>query len=533
MTRNSIAVLMLTAVPLTGLPAQMTPATRPIPVTESVRTTNLGDLALIDATRAYIQTVMRSQSAPGVHIALARRGEIVWEAGFGFADASRQAKMTPETLFHSGSMGKTYTGTAIMQLVEQGVLGLYDPINKYLPFKVTNSLGGREVTIHDLLTHRAGLSGGAGLSLFTIPRPLREALEAEYAKPHDRIGGTLVPRWVAKAGYQYGYSNLGVATLGLIVETSNPEHLSYSAYVEKHIMQPLGMTSSQYPPYQGKDKIRPDLWPRLSTGYATMGKVWIPTATVYVGEYPAGGFIATPGDHLKLLLAMANQGSYHGYQLLKPETVKAMLTPQDAGPGFAGTRAGLIWMLAESDTKVFQFQHGGAHMFGWYNMGQAWPEQGTAIVVAMNEWPLPTITGTVSMIQQFIGRWVADERSTVAATAEPSKQWAWKVSYLRGLLYIEAFNASIGIPTRLSEEEIARLAREAVVDPESNVSWDAEAFVAGARDMNQVEPTREAIQAFAKSGRMRITLEEAERAWRELDPGALVYTSLGGLLKAR
>lgn len=520
----------------TGPAGGMTPGTRPIAVTESVRTTNYGDLALVDALRAYIPTVMRSRSCPGVNIALARRGDIVWEAGFGLADVAKQTPMTPQTVFRSGSMGKTYTGAAIMQLVERGVIGLHDPINKHLPFKVTNPLGGREVTVHDLLVHRSGLGTDAAGSYFDRPRPLREELAEQYARASGLMIGMDSPRWLAKAGYQMNYSNLGIATLGLIVEMANPEGLSFGAWVDKHIMLPLGMTSAQYPLYQAEDQVRPDIWPRMSTGYTPMGKAWIPTATVYFAEYPAGAFVATPVDHLKFVLAMANGGQYNGYQVLKPETVKDMLTPQDAGPGYPGVpgaRQGLIWWLFDPGTKQFHYEHGGAHMYGWYNMAQAWPEQGTAFVVALNAWPLPSITPAMSMIQQFIGRWVADEQSTVAVTADVSQEWAWKVSYLRGLLYVEAFLAGIGIPTRFADAEIVRIAKAAAPDPESGVSWDAEGFMAGARDMNAVEvPTSAGIQALVKSGRLRITLEEAELAWKELDPQApFAYCSLGGLLK--
>ena len=58
--------------------------------------------------------------------------------------------MTPETVFQSGSMGKLYTGMAIMKLVEEGVLDLDTSINAYLPFKVKNPLGGRDITLRDL-----------------------------------------------------------------------------------------------------------------------------------------------------------------------------------------------------------------------------------------------------------------------------------------------------------------------------------------------------------------------------------------------
>ncbi|HKZ72774.1 MAG TPA: serine hydrolase domain-containing protein, partial [Steroidobacteraceae bacterium] len=73
---------------------------------------------LIRALEADIPHILRLTGAPGLNLAIARRGGLIWEAGFGFADLERRIPMTAATVTHSGSMGKTYTATAVMQLVE-------------------------------------------------------------------------------------------------------------------------------------------------------------------------------------------------------------------------------------------------------------------------------------------------------------------------------------------------------------------------------------------------------------------------------
>ena len=107
-------------------PVQQQSATegRDIPLTEVVRTENEKDLRLINTLRTYLPLLMHTYGTPGLNIAVARRGEIVWEAGFGYANLSQSKKMTPDTVFNSGSMGKVYTGMAIMKLVEEGVIDL-------------------------------------------------------------------------------------------------------------------------------------------------------------------------------------------------------------------------------------------------------------------------------------------------------------------------------------------------------------------------------------------------------------------------
>src|SRR5271165_723050 len=188
------------------------------------------DARLIEALKSYIPHVMREQHTPGLNIALARRGKVIWEEGFGYSDLEKKTPMTEQTVMHSGSMGKTYTATAVMQLVEQGTIGLYDPINKYLKdFKVVNPRGEREITFYDLLTHRSGLGRDAAGSEFTVPEPLNEYLKARYArKGFPPYKGTAWPVWTAKVGEKFQYSNIGMATLGYLVQVTNPEHLSFS-----------------------------------------------------------------------------------------------------------------------------------------------------------------------------------------------------------------------------------------------------------------------------------------------------------------
>ena len=175
-------------------------------------------LLLIDALRDHVHHVIRASGTPGLNLALALDGALIWEAGFGYADLAQARPVTPDTVYRSGSLGKTYTGTAIMVLVDRGVIALEDPINRHLPFAVRNPLGARDITVQDLMTHRSGLGTDAALSLLSVPRPLAQEIEAEYAKAQSPIAGGTMPRWAAPVGEAWCYSNLGIATLGLIVE---------------------------------------------------------------------------------------------------------------------------------------------------------------------------------------------------------------------------------------------------------------------------------------------------------------------------
>lgn len=380
-------------------------AARSIPITETVHTERLFELQLIDALRDFVPHVVRAQGTPGLNLALGYKGRLIWEAGFGYADVASEKSMTPETVYHSGSLGKTYTATAVMQLVDRGILSLDDAINEHLPFEVSNPLGERDITVHDLLTHRSGISSGGAMGVWHKPMPLAQALQESFDSDMSPVGGGVTPFWVARVGERYNYSNPGLATLGLIVETVNREGLAFADYVQKHVMDPLGMEASQYPPAQHRDYVRPEIWEQMSTGYARMGGALIPTIPLYFSHYPAGGVLAKPADHLRLLMAMLAGGRYHDYQVLEAETVEQMLTPQhdELGPGLD---LGLVWLLRDHGQPTMSFSHAGGHMFGWRTDGWGWPDLDVSVVVASNQWSLPDSAPDVSLIPPFIENWM-------------------------------------------------------------------------------------------------------------------------------
>ncbi|MFN0181122.1 MAG: serine hydrolase domain-containing protein [Gemmatimonadales bacterium] len=487
------------------------------------------DARLIAALKADIPEILRLVGTPGLNLAIARRGQVIWEEGFGFADLERRSPMTAGTVTHSGSMGKTYTAIAVMQLVERGLLELDAPVNRYLAdWKIVNPLGGREVTVRDLLTHRSGLASNAAWSVLRSPAPLAAHLPRAYARErNDFYGGSLIPTWTAKAGEKYQYSNLGIATLGYLVEVANPDRLSFSAYVQRHLIDPLGMTSTQFPPVQDSAHIRPEIWARMSRGYSGLGTVRIPTTTIYFEDHPAGTVVTTPGDHIRVLLAMMGGGRYRGHQLLQPTTVEQMLTPYvEAGADaeFPKAGVGLVWNLTEWGKPQRSFGHAGAHMWGWTNHYVAYPGLDVALAIFMNQWALPNDGQggryrEASLIINFVRSWVERERAGTLR-AVPPRSWAWKVAYVQGLIVVES-NAALGIREPVSAATVEMMVRGAAPrnDRPGSVSWDADGFRAGLTDMAAAELTPAGIAAFLKSDRLKILPEELP----------LIALELGGL----
>jgi CubicO group peptidase (beta-lactamase class C family) len=470
---------------------------------ERIHTVDADSLRLIRALHGYLPILMEKHQTPGLNIAVADKGRLVWEAAYGLADIARGVAMTPDNLFYSGSLAKTYVATAIMMLVDRGVLALADPINRYLPFEVLNPLGPCDITVRDLMTHTSGLSADNAASSWEPGHSLAEELAAEYAREWSPMyGGKAIKRWINPVGMAWVYSNLGVATLGLVVEVANPDGLSFSEFIQREIMDPLGMTHSCYPPAQHPRFVTPQLWSQTACGYSRMGGADIPTIPVYFHEYPAGGALSRPADHIRLLLAMMNEGELDGFRLLAPETAAAMLSPatefgQLTSPlGHPIGEQGLIWRLLDRGQLWASFDHAGGHMFGWRTQGRAWPHCKAAVVVAANQWNLPEDTREAEEVGEFVGSWVryrqVTELSNIAAT---------QLSYVRGVLLAAAYRVVFGIEGAVSRETFETLTEQT---RDRHGDWDAVAFRRGFEAVMALPATVQAVQQFWRSDKCEV-----------------------------
>src|SRR5271169_3147154 len=86
-----------------------------------------------DAIDAYIRAEMAKQRIPGLALLVSRGGHVIRAQGYGLANVELHVPVNPETIFQSGSLGKQFTATAVMMLVEEGKIGLDDPLTKYIP----------------------------------------------------------------------------------------------------------------------------------------------------------------------------------------------------------------------------------------------------------------------------------------------------------------------------------------------------------------------------------------------------------------
>jgi CubicO group peptidase (beta-lactamase class C family) len=201
-------------------------------------------LAYYDSWLAFNQ---RYQRIPGVQAAVFADDGIAYSAAYGLADVEQGVGLTEQHLFRIASHSKTFTGTAVLQLVEQGKLRLDDKAGTHVTEIVGTPVGER--TVRDLLSHAGGVTRDSPEADFW-------QLAASFPDREHLLGVLLQPdSAVIPENDRFKYSNIGYGLLGLIIEAATGT--SYNAYVQKEIVDKLGLTA-----------LGPELDPNRSAEYA-------------------------------------------------------------------------------------------------------------------------------------------------------------------------------------------------------------------------------------------------------------------------
>ena len=266
--------------------------------TREILVTNNASHHVIDA---YIEEKMHRLNIPGVSLAIVEGDRIVHMRGFGRAHPGGEAP-TPQTPFFIGSLTKSFTALAVMQLVEAGKVELDAPVQHYLPwFRVADPQASARMTVRHLLNQTSSLPYFTQMELADFDdRP--DATERQV-----RSLSTL--RLTRPVGTKFHYSNTNYNVLGLIVEVASGE--SYSDYIQKYIFDPLEMRHS----YTSKAAAQQD---NLAMGY----RYWFghplpaPNLSIPAGSLPSGWLISSAEDMAHYLIAQLNGGRYDGAQIL-------------------------------------------------------------------------------------------------------------------------------------------------------------------------------------------------------------------------
>jgi CubicO group peptidase (beta-lactamase class C family) len=305
---------------------------------------------------ALVEEARNEWRAPGMSVAIVVDGRIAWAQGFGAADLENDVEARPDTVYRIASISKPISATAIMQLVEQGKLGLDDPIAKYVPSFPDRGLG---ITLRHLLTHTSGI------------RHYKEG-EMDLKDHFDSVEAALEifkdDPLLFSPGTKYSYSSYAYNLLGAVVEKASG--LTFEAYLKEKVWGPAGMTATRLE-HQG------EIVPHRSRQYVrTGGRVEnAPFADLSV-KWAGGGMISTVEDLARFAIAL-DEGT-----LLKSSTLELMYEPMTLKDG-SRTEYGLGWDSQTDDRGRRWIAHGGGATGGSTYILRL-PERRFAITIAAN-----------------------------------------------------------------------------------------------------------------------------------------------------
>ena len=338
-TAASAAILVLAAACAPAAPTAEVAETPPPPVMADPNETSLTmaaepatlgfNPAAFEKAKADLEAGVAAGKIPGGLFLVARGGQVVNITTVGAEGPGDADPVTPESIFRVYSMTKPIVSVATMQLVEDGKIGLDDPISKYIPeFANPKVLVGkgetrpaaREITVRDLLSHKSGLIYG----VFDQESELGKMYMAAGDIRTD-ISGLELAKAIAALplafdpGTAWRYSRSS-DVLGAVIEVAAGKSLD--ALLDEQIFTPLGMNDTHF--YLEADEVN-----RLAEPPTTIP----PLSTVKVKSpmmSGGGGLNSTTEDYFRFVEMLRGKGSYRGVEIIRPETLEAMLKDEIA-----------------------------------------------------------------------------------------------------------------------------------------------------------------------------------------------------------
>jgi CubicO group peptidase (beta-lactamase class C family) len=358
----------------------------PIPAYQSPQTNNdkrtprrIGRRDGIDAARIAriperMQKFVDLGRAAGIVTLVAHKGSIVNLSAVGFQDLETRTPIKSDTLFQIASMTKPITAVGIMILVEDGLLALTDPVERYLPRFAEIKLHAkaaeigqgsdlaeirkpaRPITILDLLTHTSGMGAG-------YPDQMRDLFNKR-----DRLLAEAVDEFPQKPlefepGSKWGYSNMGIATLGRIIEIVS--RTPYEEFMTERIFLPLGMKDSHFFVPESKHNRIAAIY-RLEGDRLKKAEIDIYRKGAKYSS-PEAGLYSTAPDLLNFYQMMLSGGVFNNRRILSRASIELMtrVHTNNLKAGFSpGIGFGLGWAVVKDVEGMFRLNSIGTYGHG-------------------------------------------------------------------------------------------------------------------------------------------------------------------------
>jgi CubicO group peptidase (beta-lactamase class C family) len=336
---------------------------------------------LYNEVDAYVEQQMHRLNIPGVSLAIVESDQIVHLRSFGRAHPGGEVP-TPQTPFFVGSLTKSFTALAVMQLVEAGKIELDAPGQRYLPwFRVADPQASAQMTVRHLLNQTSGLPTSSGEIQMADFDDSPDATERQA-----RALSTLVLSRPVGSAFEYSNSNYNL--LGLIIEAASGE--SYADYIPNHIFAPLDMSHSYTSPAMAKQN-----------GLAVGHQYWFaipfaaPNVPIPHGSLPSGQLISSAEDMAHYMIALLNEGRYGNVQILSSAGIAELHrgVAEDIAMGISLGQYGMGWFVDESGQTKLVWHSGTTPDFGAFLA--LLPEQKKGVVMLFNanhHWFTPVLS---------------------------------------------------------------------------------------------------------------------------------------------
>lgn len=306
-----------------------------------------------------IEDLVSKNKVIGVSAAFAENGEIKWQHATGYAEKRSRVNYDLTTKIRIASITKPMTAVAAMQLVEDGLLQLDEPVQTYIPDYPENSFG--TITVKHLLSHTSGIGGyknGKGAQTTKEYASLEEATKIF----RDR-------ECLFEPGTQYAYTTYGYVVLGLLIEKVSG--LTYEEYMHKNILNKCGMSNTGIEKFRKQRAGESTLYHRSKNGKIKEAK-----ENNLSNRIPGGGFYSDILDMVKFGNAILNN------TLIKESTLKLMTT--DIGIKKEGNPYGLGWFIYAQNNNEAGVIGGGGEQTGVSGQLMIMPRSNGVVIVLSN-----------------------------------------------------------------------------------------------------------------------------------------------------
>lgn len=379
-------------------PAEVAPFSRP----SSIASTRPHEMTPSDV-EAFLDGIVPQQlqreDIAGAVIVIVKNGTVLFAKGYGYADVKSRVPVSPtSTLFRPGSISKTFTWTAIMQLVEQGKIKLDADVNDYLDFQVPHTFG-RPVTVRNLMTHTPGFEEVVKGLMASRPDEL-PSLQA-FVTTHR-------PNQIFAPGTVPAYSNYGADLAGYIVQRVSG--LPFEEYVQQNIFKPLGIAHATF-----MEPLPDRLKPMMSNGYELASEDPKPFELAPPNPAPDGSLSITGADMAPFMIAHLQNGRYENAQILQPQTVEMMHARQfSMDPAVNGMALGFY---EENRNGLRIIGHGGDLQYFHSDMHLI-PSEGLGFFVSYNSLGKGDLDVRTTLWPAFLDRYFPYQEPTNKPVAD-------------------------------------------------------------------------------------------------------------------